>query len=192
MKEQWSAKNDFVVGWDREAGDELGVEDAEDEREKGDEETDERAGGADVEKRTGGADGGSDEDEGAERADKRGKRNEEGIAGVNVVVATGKKVAELVGEKDGQEGESEGKSGSEGERVAVEEREGAQEFVPRDGFIVGVGDGEVRAGDEAGAKGEEEEGAGDEQGLGRGAVATGSVDVLRGGVAPVLGRGIQG
>jgi len=192
MKEQWSAEDDFVVGRDGEVGDELGVEDAEDQGRKGDEETDEWAGGADVEERTSGANRRTDEDEGAERADERGKGNEEGIAGVNVVMAAGEEMAELVGEKDGEQGQSEGKSGSEGERMAVEEREGAEEFVPGDGFVVGVGDGEVRAGDEAGAKGEEEEGAGDEEGLGGGAVAMGSVDVPRGGVAPVLGWGIRG
>ena len=39
--------------------------------------------------------------------------------------------------------------------MAIDQRERAKEFVPGDGFVVGVGNGEVRAGDEAGAKGQE-------------------------------------
>jgi hypothetical protein len=39
--------------------------------------------------------------------------------------------------------------------MAIDQREGANEFVPRDGFVVSVGDGEMRAGDEAGAKSQE-------------------------------------
>ena len=48
--------------------------------------------------------------------------------------------------------------------MAINEREGANEFVPGDGFVVGVGDGEMRAGDKAGAKGEEKEQTSEQQG----------------------------
>ena len=39
--------------------------------------------------------------------------------------------------------------------MTIDQRERANEFVPGDGFVVGVGDGEVGAGDEAGAEGQE-------------------------------------
>jgi len=80
------------------------VDDAEDERGNGDQEANERAGSADVEKGTGGANGRTDEDERAERADQRGERNEERIAGMNVVMATREKVAEFVSEQNREQG----------------------------------------------------------------------------------------
>ena len=126
-----------------------------DERGNSYEEAHEWSGGANVKERASVANRGTDEDEGAERADQRGERNEERIAGMNVVVAAGEKMAEFVGEQDGQERQGEGESGGEGERLAIDEREGMNEFVPGDGFVVGVGDGEMSAGDEAGAKRQE-------------------------------------
>jgi hypothetical protein len=155
MEDERRAEDDLVVGRDSEAGDKLGVDDAVNERGNGDHEADEGSGRADVEERARGADGRTDEDERAERADQRGEGNEEGIAGVNVVVTAGEEMAEFVSEQNGQEGQSEGESGGQGERVAIDEREGVNEFVPGDGFVVGVGDGEMRAGHEAGAKREE-------------------------------------
>jgi hypothetical protein len=76
------------------------VEDAVHERGDGDDEADERAGGADIEERAVGANRRTDEDEGAEGADERGERNEEGITGTDMVMAAGAEVAELVGEEN--------------------------------------------------------------------------------------------
>ena len=45
---------------------------------------------------------------------------------------------------------------SEREWMFVEEREGVKKFVEVDGFVFGVGGGEVRAGDETGAERDEE------------------------------------
>ena len=155
MEDERRAKDDLVFGGDGEAGDKLGVDDTVHERWNGDQEPDERAGRANVKERARGANGRTNEDEGAERADQRREGNEERIAGMNVVVAAGEKMAEFVSEQNGQERQRERQSGGEGERVAIDEREGANEFVPGDGFVVGVGDGEVRAGHEAGAKRQE-------------------------------------
>jgi len=53
--------------------------------------------------------------------------------------------------------------------MLVEEFEGAHKFVEGDGFVLRVGDGELRAGDKAGAKREEKENACEEQGFWGGA-----------------------
>ena len=50
-----------------------------------------------------------------------------------------------------------GKSADEREWMPVEQCKRAQEFVERDGFILCVGRGEMRAGDEAGAQRDEEQ-----------------------------------
>lgn len=55
--------------------------------------SDERAGRADIEEGAGGANGRTDHDEGAKGADERRKGNEEGVAGVNVMMAAGEEVA---------------------------------------------------------------------------------------------------
>ena len=151
LKQEWSAEDEFVVGGDGQAGYEFGVQDAVDERGDRDEEADERTGGADVEERAVGANGRTDEDEGAQRADERGKRNEERIAGADVMMAAGEEVAEFVGEKNGEQRECEGQAGGESQRVAIRQREGADEIVPGNGLVVGIGHREVRAGDEASA-----------------------------------------
>ena len=87
---------------------------------------------------------------------------------MNVVVAAGEKMAEFVGQENCQERQREGKSGGQGQRVAIDEREGVNEFVPGDGFVVRVGDGEVRAGDQAGAQGHEKQQASEKQRFGGG------------------------
>jgi len=79
------------------------------------------------------------------------------------MVAAGKEMAELVGEKNSEQGESKRQAGGETERVFVEEREGAEEFVEGEGFVPSIGDGELCAGDEAGAEGKEEQDASEDQ-----------------------------
>ena len=158
------------------AGNDFRVENAVGECGNGENETDERAGSADVEECAGGANRRTNQDESAEGADERGEGNEERIAGANVMMAAGEEMAEFVGEKNGEQSEGEGEAGGEAGGMLVEKFEGANEFVEGDGLIVGVGDGELRAGDEAGAKSEEEENAGeDEQFLADGRGGTGTV-----------------
>jgi hypothetical protein len=69
-----------------------------------------------------------------------------------MVMATGEEVAEFVSEENRQQRKREGESSGESERVTIGQRKGPDEFIPGDGFVVGIGDGEVRAGDEASAQ----------------------------------------
>jgi hypothetical protein len=158
-EEEWSAKDDGVlvgVGMSY-GGDDAGMEHAIKESGSGEDETDQGAGGADVEEGASGADGGAHEDERTKGADERGEGNEERVAGVNVMVAAGKEMAEFVGEENGQQGGGEGQAGEKGRGIFVEKSEGAQEFVERSCLIVGVGEGELGACGQAGPKREEKE-----------------------------------
>ena len=93
-----SAKNDFCVRGVGQSRNEFGVEDPVDERRYSENETHQRARGSDIKQRTVRPNGGSYENESAKGTDERGERNEKGIAGADVVVAAGEKVAEFVGE----------------------------------------------------------------------------------------------
>ena len=68
------------------------------------------------------------------------------------MVAAGEEMAEFVGQKNGEQGEGEGEASGEARGMLVEEFEGADKFVEGDGFILRVGDGELSAGNEAGAE----------------------------------------
>lgn len=139
------------------------MEQTEDERGNGKDKADEGAGGADVEESAGGANRGAHEDERAKSADERREGNEERIAGVDAVVAAGEKMAELMGQENGQESGREGQAGEKGYGIFVEQRESAEEFVERDSLIVSVGGGELRAGGETGAQSKEKEPNGEEE-----------------------------
>jgi len=132
-----------------ERGDDGGVEHAVEERGYTEEKADDGAGSADVKERAGGANRGADENEGAEGADERRKRNEERVSGMDVMTAAGEEMAEFVGEKNGEESKREGQAGEQRRRIFVEEREGADEFVNGGGLLVGVRGGELGAGHEA-------------------------------------------
>ena len=73
------------------------------------------------------------------------------------MMAAGEIVSEFVREQNRKQREREGQAADERERMPVEQRKRAQEFVEGDGFILGVGRGEVRAGHEAGAQRDEEQ-----------------------------------
>lgn len=139
------------------------MEQTEYERRNGKDKADEGAGGADVEESARGANGGAHEDERAKSADERREGNEERIAGVDAVVAAGEKMAELMGQENGQESGREGQAGEKGYGIFVEQGESAEEFVERDGLIVSVGGGELRAGGEAGAQSKEKKPDGEEE-----------------------------
>ena len=95
-QQERSTVDELSVGRVREAGNELGMEDAVDESRNGENETDERAGSPDVKQGAVGEDGRANQDEGAEGAIQVGERNEKRIGGANVVVAAGKEMAEFV------------------------------------------------------------------------------------------------
>ena len=158
-QEERSAIDDFGVGRIGEAGNKLGVEDAVEERWNREKETDERAGSADIEEGAVCEDGRANQDEGAEGAVEIGEGNEKGIGGANMMVTAGKIMAELVGEKNGEQGESKGQAGGETERVFVKKSKRAEEFVEGEGLVLSIRCGELCARDEAGAEREEEQDA---------------------------------
>src|SRR5216684_8502473 len=133
------------------------MEDAVDERGNGEEETDERAGSADIKQSTVCKDRRANQDEGAEGAVEIGEGNEKWISCANMMVAAGKEMAEFVGEKNGEQGESKRQARGEAKRVFVKESERTEKFVEGEGLVLSIGSGELCAGDEAGAEGEEEQ-----------------------------------
>jgi hypothetical protein len=90
-----------------------------------------------------------------------------GISGADMMIAAGEKMAEFMGEKNGEQGEGEREAGSEAGGMLVEKFEGTKKLVGRSGLIVGVGCGELRASGKAGAESEEEEDANDDEHLAR-------------------------
>lgn len=81
------------------------------------------------------------------------------------MMTTGEDVAEFMGEKNGEQSESEGQAGGQGRGVFVKQREGFDKLVKRDGLILRIGDGELRASDKASAKSEKKKNAGEIEGL---------------------------
>jgi len=153
-EKQRNAEDDGVLGRIeiRDCGNEIGMKYAIQKGRNGKDKTDERAGSADVEEGAGGANGGAHEDKGAKGADERGEGNEEGVAGVDVMMAAGEEMAEFVREKNGQKGRGERQAGEKTSGILVEESEGAEKFVKGDGFIVSIGSSELRACGETGAE----------------------------------------
>ena len=76
---------------------------------------------------------------------------------MNVVVAAGEIMAELVREQYGQQGERERQAANQRGRLAIEQRKRADEFVPGDRLILSVGRGEMRARHETGTEREEKQ-----------------------------------
>ena len=65
------------------------------------------------------------------------------------MMTASEKMAEFVGEKNGHQREGKGKASGERRGMRVQEFEGLDEFIPGDGLLFGIGDGEMSAGDEA-------------------------------------------
>ena len=92
---------------------------------------------------------------------------------MDVMVTASEVVTEFVCEQYSEERQGEGQSAGQRERLAVQQRERANEFVPGDGLILCVGCGEVRACYQARAKGQQKQCAGDDQSLQRRVPGTG-------------------
>jgi hypothetical protein len=137
--------------------------------------TRERTGSADIKESASGADRGPNENESAERADERREGNEKRIGGANMMVAAGKEMAELVSEKNREQSDSEGDSRGEAGGMLVKKLKSADVFIKGSRLVVGVSDGELRAGGEASAKSKKEEHAGDDEHFSRRADGSGSV-----------------
>jgi hypothetical protein len=82
-----------------------------------------------------------------------------------MMIAAGKEMAEFVGEKNSEQSKSKWKACGEAERLPVKESERAEKFVEGEGLILRIGGSELSAGDEAGAEGEKEQDASEEQHL---------------------------
>ena len=83
---------------------------------------------------------------------------------MNVVVAAREIVAEFVRQQYGQKCQGKRQAGSQRERLAIEQGESADEFVPRNGLVLRVGCGEVRAGDETSTERQEKQRTGNKKG----------------------------
>ena len=164
-EKQGNAEDDGVLGRIEisDCGNDIGMKYAVDKGGNGKDKTDQRAGGADIEEGAGSANGRAHEDKGAKGADERGEGNEEGVAGVNVMVAASEEMAEFVGEKNGQESGREGETGEKTCGIFVEESEGAEKIVERHGLIVSIGGSELSTCGEAGAKRQEKERYGEDK-----------------------------
>lgn len=149
------------------ARDGFGVQQTVSERRNGKNKTNEWAGSSDVKECASGTNRGTNQNKRAESPDKRGERNEERIAGANVMMTAGEDMAEFVGEKNGEQGECERQAGGEGRGVLVKQREGFDKLVQGNGLVLRIGDGELGAGDKASAKSEEEKNAREIKGLER-------------------------
>ena len=152
MQNERGAEDD--VGFVRvsDGGNNFCVENSVDERGHGENEADERAGSADIKERARGANGGTQQYEGAECAYQRGRRNEKGIARVDVMMAAGEEVPQFMREKNEQQSDREWKTGRERNGMAVEECEAVRKLVERNGLVLRVGGGELRASGKASAK----------------------------------------
>jgi hypothetical protein len=187
-KQQRNAENkiDFGAIDVGEAGNDFGMENTEGKRWNRKHKTYERAGSADVEESAGSSNRRANQNERAKRADERGKWNEEGISGADVMMAAGKKVAQLMREKNGEQGKGKRNACGEARRVLVEKREGVDKFVIRSRLIICVSDRELSTGDQAGAKSKQKQDAcKDERSCGRAAGNRGVLEFVNRHGAPI-------
>ena len=68
------------------------------------------------------------------------------------MVAAGEKMAELMGEQNGEQSECEGHARHESRRMFVKKSESVEKLVKRNSLILRVSDGKLSAGDQASAK----------------------------------------
>jgi hypothetical protein len=172
-----NAEDDLGMSGIRESRNNSGVKNSIKERGNGQEEADERARRANVEQGARGANRGSDEDKGAKSADERGSRYEERVAGANVVMAASEEMAKLMRQKNCHERQGEWEAAQKGGGMAIEKCKGANELIDRDGLIVCVGGGKLRASGKASTQREKKERDGEKQGLEGRAGANGGIVV---------------
>ena len=135
-QDERNAEDDVRVGGIRKSGDNFGVKNSIQECGNRENEADERPRCADIEEGARGPDWGADENERSKSANKCGSGNEKRIAGANMVMTTSEKMAELMRQEDRHECQGEREAAKEASRMAIEEREGADKLIDRDGLIV--------------------------------------------------------
>jgi len=129
--QQRHAEGDVGVIEIREARHEFRMKDSVEKSRDGEDEAHKRARSANIKEGAVGANGGADQNESAERADKGRKRKEVRIGGANVVMAAGEEVAEFVGKKNGEQRKGEGEARKEPGRMLIEKFVGAHKLVER-------------------------------------------------------------
>jgi len=134
------------------ARNDLRMENAEGERRNRQNESHEGTGSAHVKECTSGTNRRTSQNERAERANERRKGNKKRVGGADVMVAAGKKMAELMDEQNGEKSEGEGQARSEGRGMFVKKCESVEKPVERNSLILSISDGKLSAGDQAGAK----------------------------------------
>jgi len=144
MQDERRAKDNARVRRIAEPGNEFSVEDPKNKRRHRDDESNERTGSADVKQGASGPNRRTNQNESAQRTDQCGKGNEVRVTGMDVMVATREIMPEFVGKQYGEEREGEGQATRKRQRLAIEQRQRANEFVPRDRLILRVRGGEVR------------------------------------------------
>jgi hypothetical protein len=80
-------------------------------------------------------------------------------------MAAGKKMTKFMRQKNEEKSQREGEAAKEGGRMAIEERQGTNKFIDRDGLVVVVGSGKLSAGSEASTEGKEKQHNGYKQSL---------------------------
>jgi hypothetical protein len=185
-KQQRHAENEIGLRSVGKIWDDFCVENAIGESRNRQEKTGKGAGGADIEEGARGAYRRTNKNESAERADERRKGNKKRIGGADAMITAGKKMAELVSEKNNKQSHGEGDSRGEAGGMLVKELKGADVFIKGSRLVVGVGDGELSAGGEASAKSKKEEYAGDDEHFSRWADGNWSITrIEEGNAAPV-------
>src|SRR3989442_5514543 len=127
-KQQRRAEDDFRVARVEKPGNDLGVENAVDQRGNRENKAHKRAGRAHVEESPAGSNRRANQNEGPKGTDERGERNEVWVTGADVMMAPGEEMAELVGQQDGEQGEGEAESCTKGGGVLVEQGPHAYKF----------------------------------------------------------------
>jgi len=135
-QDERNAEDDVGVSGVRKSRDNFGVKNSIQECGNSENEADERARRADIEQGARGPDWGADEDERSKSANKCGSGNEKRITGANMVMAASEKMAQLMRQEDRHECQGEREAAQEASRMAIEEREGANKLIDRDGLIV--------------------------------------------------------
>src|SRR5450432_22748 len=186
MQDQRRPQHDAGVRGIVKTWNKLGVQDAENQRGHCDDKAHQRARRAHVKERASSPNRRANENESAQRSDQCRKGNKVGIARMNVVVTARKIVAQFVREQDRQQGERERQSAGERKRVAIQQRQCADEFVPGDRLILRIGRREVRPGHQAGAQRREKQTARQNQRLQRWMPRNNGVVSRRNRSAPIL------
>lgn len=152
MHDERGAEDNVGLGGIGDGGNNFRMKHSINERRHRENEADEGAGSADIKERARGTNGRTQQNERAESADQRGRRNEKGITRVNVMMAASEEVPQFMREKNEQQSEREGKTGGERSGMPVKKCEAVRKLVERNGLVFRISGGELGARGKASAK----------------------------------------